>query len=188
MSGAPRPPFPEAPRDGQVKVVGGIITGLTRRYTRRGELMATFQLEDLRGSIEVFVFPKVMQVYGALLGDDGVVVVKGRVDTRDEQVKLVCMELSFPTLVPEGTSTELRLRLPTECAHRRAPRGPEGGAFQSPWGRAGLLERGPDDPPPPGRVQCEQRSGPARRAGRVARSGRSDPRTPGLQGTCRTCS
>ena len=104
--------LPGGTRDGQVKVVGGIITGLTRRYTRRGELMATFQLEDLRGSIEVFVFPKVMQVFGALLADDGVVVVKGRVDTRDEQVKLVCMEMSFPTLVAEGESSELRLRLP----------------------------------------------------------------------------
>jgi DNA polymerase III subunit alpha len=98
--------------DGQFKVVGGIVTGLTRRYTRRGELMATFFLEDLRGSIEVFVFPKVMQVYGALLNDDGVVVVKGRVDTRDEQVKLVCSELSFPTLVAEGELTELHLKLP----------------------------------------------------------------------------
>ncbi len=103
--------IPSAFRDGQVKVVGGIVTGLNRRYTKRGELMGTFFLEDLGGSIEVFVFPKVMQVYGALLADDSVVVVKGRIDTRDEQVKLVCIELSFPTLVAEG-ARELRLRLP----------------------------------------------------------------------------
>jgi DNA polymerase-3 subunit alpha len=103
--------LPAAVRDGQVKVVGGIVTGLNRRYTKRGELMGTFFLEDLGGSIEVFVFPKVMMVYGALLADDSVVVVKGRIDTRDEQVKLVCIELSFPTLVAEG-ARELRLRLP----------------------------------------------------------------------------
>ena len=94
-----------------MKVVGGIVTGLNRRYTKRGELMGTFFLEDLGGSIEVFVFPKVMMVYGALLADDSVVVVKGRIDTREEQVKLVCIELSFPTLVAEG-ARELRLRLP----------------------------------------------------------------------------
>jgi len=101
----------EMVREGQVKVVGGVVTGLSRRYTKRGELMATFTLEDLRGSIEVFVFPKVMQLYGVQLADDGVVVVKARVDARDEQVKLVAMELSFPTLVA-GETTELRVRLP----------------------------------------------------------------------------
>ena len=98
-------------REGQVTVVGGIVTGLSRRYTKAGDLMATFALEDLSGSIEVFVFPKVMQTYGTTLSDDTIVIVKGRVDTRDEQVKLVCMEISFPSLVVEGAG-ELRLKLP----------------------------------------------------------------------------
>jgi DNA polymerase III subunit alpha len=100
-----------AVREGQIKVVGGIVTSLSRRYTRKGELMATFLLEDLHGSIEVFVFPKIMQTFGLTLSDDAIVVVKGRVDTRDEQVKLVCMEISFPSLTAEGAG-ELRLRLP----------------------------------------------------------------------------
>ena len=37
---------------------GGVVTALVRRYTRRGELMATFMLEDLEAAIEVMVFPK----------------------------------------------------------------------------------------------------------------------------------
>jgi len=98
-------------RDGAVRVVGGVVTGLTRRYTKRGELMATFTLEDLRASIEVFVFPKVMAEVGALLADDAVVVVKGRVDLRDDQVKLVCMEVQRPQLRVEGAG-ELRVALP----------------------------------------------------------------------------
>ena len=57
--------------------MGGVVTGLVRRYTKRGELMATFVLEDLRASIEVFVFPKVMAEIGALLADDAVVVRAG---------------------------------------------------------------------------------------------------------------
>ena len=60
-------------------------------------------MEDLGGSIEVFVFPKVMQsLRGAARRRRRSWCVKGRIDTRDEQVKLVCMELSFPTLVAEG--------------------------------------------------------------------------------------
>ncbi len=98
-------------RDGQVRTVGGVVTGLVRRYTKRGELMATFVLEDLRASIEVFVFPKVMAEIGALLADDAVFVVRGRVDTRDDQVKLVCMEAHRPQLAADGVG-ELRVELP----------------------------------------------------------------------------
>jgi len=98
-------------RDGQVRTVGGVVTGLVRRYTKRGELMATFVLEDLRASIEVFVFPKVMAEIGALLADDAVFVVRGRIDTRDDQVKLVCMEAHRPQLAADGVG-ELRVELP----------------------------------------------------------------------------
>ncbi len=61
--------------------------------------MATFVLEDLQASIDVFVFPKTMAEYGALLDDDAIVVLKGRVDMRDDRVKLVCMEIQRPDLV-----------------------------------------------------------------------------------------
>jgi DNA polymerase III subunit alpha len=97
MAGAPG-----SAREGQMRTVGGVVTGLTRRYTKRGELMATFVLEDLRASIEVFVFPKTMAEVGHLLSDDEIVVVRGRVDTRDEQVKFVCMEVSRPELAVDG--------------------------------------------------------------------------------------
>jgi DNA polymerase-3 subunit alpha len=98
-------------RDGQVRTIGGVVTGLVRRYTKRGELMATFVLEDLRASIEVFVFPKTMAEIGALLADDAVFVVRGRLDTRDDQVKLVCMEAHRPQLAADGVG-ELRVELP----------------------------------------------------------------------------
>ncbi|MHB8440353.1 MAG: DNA polymerase III subunit alpha, partial [Acidimicrobiales bacterium] len=98
-------------RDGQIRTVGGVVTALNRRYTKRGELMATFMLEDLRGAVEVFIFPKTMAEVGGMLTDDAVVVVKGRVDTRDDQVKLVCMELSRPQLQFEGTGP-LKVQLP----------------------------------------------------------------------------
>ncbi|HMK62207.1 MAG TPA: DNA polymerase III subunit alpha, partial [Acidimicrobiales bacterium] len=97
--------------DGQVRTVGGVVTGLNRRYTKRGELMATFALEDLQASVEVFVFPKVMAEIGHNLSDDALVVVRGRVDTRDDQVKLVCMELWRPEL-GDGICGPLRVQLP----------------------------------------------------------------------------
>jgi len=97
--------------EGQVRLVGGVVTELKRRYTKKGDLMATFVLEDLNASIEVFVFPKSMADYGALLDDDAIVVLKGRVDLRDDRLKLVCMEVQRPELAVEGC-VDLRISLP----------------------------------------------------------------------------
>jgi DNA polymerase-3 subunit alpha len=85
-------------KDGEIRWVGGVVTGLVRKYTKRGELMATFTLEDLVSSMEVWVFPRTMTDVAHLLGDDLVVCVKGRLDLRDEQPKLVCMEIKRPEL------------------------------------------------------------------------------------------
>ena len=97
--------------EGQVRLVGGVVTELKRRYTKKGDLMATFVLEDLNASIEVFVFPKSMTDYGALLDDDAIVVLKGRVDLRDDRLKLVCMEVQRPELAVDGCA-DLRISLP----------------------------------------------------------------------------
>jgi DNA polymerase-3 subunit alpha len=90
-------------RDGELRCVGGVITTLVRKYTKRGDLMATFVLEDLDSSIEVWVFPRTMQEVGYLLTDDAVVCVKGRLDLRDEQPKFICMEIRKPELSAGGT-------------------------------------------------------------------------------------
>ncbi len=89
-------------RDGDMRCVGGVVTGLVRKYTKRGDLMATFVLEDLESSIEVWVFPRTMTEVGYLLADDSVVCVKGRLDLRDEQPKFICMELKTPELTVGG--------------------------------------------------------------------------------------
>ena len=99
-------------RDGDVRRVGGVVTGLSRRWTKRGDLMATFVLEDLEAALEVWVFPRVMQEVGHLLADDAVVVVKARVDGREDQSKLVCLELRALDLASGQGTAELHLRLP----------------------------------------------------------------------------
>jgi DNA polymerase-3 subunit alpha len=98
-------------RDGDVRTVGGVITGLTRKYTRRGDLMATFTLEDLQASINTWVFPRTMQDYGWALADDAIVIVKGRLDLRDDEVKLVVIEIARPELTP-ADEAPLEVALP----------------------------------------------------------------------------
>jgi DNA polymerase-3 subunit alpha len=97
--------------EGELKWVGGVITGLVRKYTKRGDLMATFTLEDLEAALDVWVFPRTMQEVGHLLADDAVVCVRGRLDLRDDEAKLICMELRRPELVLDGAEP-LHLDLP----------------------------------------------------------------------------
>jgi DNA polymerase-3 subunit alpha len=101
-------------RDGEMRWVGGVITNLVRKYTKRGDLMATFVLEDLEASIEVWVFPRTMGDVAHLLADDAVACVKGRVDRRDETPKLICMELKRPELAV-GATEPLRISLPPQA-------------------------------------------------------------------------
>ncbi len=70
--------------DGAFFVIGGLINGLSRKYTRKGDQMATFMLEDLQGSLEVTVFPKTLEKHGHQLADDLIVSVRGRLDRRDD--------------------------------------------------------------------------------------------------------
>ncbi|MHB8669861.1 MAG: DNA polymerase III subunit alpha [Acidimicrobiales bacterium] len=86
--------------EGEARWVGGVVTSLQRKYTKRGDLMAVFVLEDLRATIEVMVFPRTMEEYGALLEADAIACVRGRLDLREEPAKLVCLEIKRPPLVP----------------------------------------------------------------------------------------
>ena len=72
-----RSPISRDMEDGAMRTVAGVVTAFQRKYTKRGDLMATFVLEDLAASIEVMVFPKTMLTYGELLAPDAIVTIRG---------------------------------------------------------------------------------------------------------------
>jgi DNA-directed DNA polymerase III PolC len=84
---------------GQKVVLGGRVTEVRRITTKKGDLMAAVQLEDMRGSIEVVVFPRAYQVHGTHLHEDAILLVTGTVKLRDEEPQLVCesVEEFIPT-------------------------------------------------------------------------------------------
>jgi DNA polymerase-3 subunit alpha len=98
-------------RGSDLRWVGGVVTGLARKYTKRGDLMATFTLEDLDSSIEVWVFPRTMTDVGHLLVDDAVVCVKGRLDNKEDEPKLICMEVKRPELAVGAEPLHLEIPL-----------------------------------------------------------------------------
>jgi DNA polymerase III subunit alpha len=75
----------------QAKVtLGGIIQGSRRVITRAGSTMLVATLEDLQGSVEVVVFPKVFADTANAWADDSIVLVSGRVDHRDDSAQVLC--------------------------------------------------------------------------------------------------
>jgi DNA polymerase III subunit alpha len=84
--------------DGSVVTVGGLLGGLTRKVTKSGNAWALATLEDLEGAIEVLFFPSTYQACATALAEDAVVLVKGRLDKREDVPKLVAMEVIVPDL------------------------------------------------------------------------------------------
>jgi len=71
-------------RDGAVIWTGGVISGLQRKATKGGGLMAKFRLEDVDGGAECIAWPAKFEEYRDLLAEDSIVKVRGRIDRRGE--------------------------------------------------------------------------------------------------------
>lgn len=107
----------DGPHDGAIVTISGMITSLSRRIAKAsGNAYARAEIEDLGGSIEVMFFGQVYGPIASVLAEDLVVVVKGRLQRRDDgAVALNCMELSVPDL-SEGTNGPLQISMPTHKA------------------------------------------------------------------------
>jgi DNA polymerase-3 subunit alpha len=90
----------DGPSDGAIITIAGMITSLSRRIAKAsGNAYARAEVEDLGGSMEVMFFGQVYGPIASVLAEDLIVVVKGRLQKRDDgAVTLNCMELSVPDL------------------------------------------------------------------------------------------
>ncbi len=123
--------------------VGGVVTGMARKYTRKGDQMATFVLEDLEGAIEVTVFPRTLAEEGHKLTDDAIVIVKGRVDRRDDaRVSVNCQTIQVVTGL-EAAAAPIRLRLGSHVLDDGRIATLKSILAEHPGGSAVLIELGP---------------------------------------------
>jgi DNA polymerase-3 subunit alpha len=104
-------------RDGEVVVVGGIVGHVRQLTTKKGDPMAFMRLDDVTGGTEVVVFNSVYAQARELCSTDRVLIVKGRIDHKEGESKLLAMELNPFDAVPERH--EVRLRVDA----RKAPAG-----------------------------------------------------------------
>ncbi len=98
--------------DGSIVTVGGLITGLQRKVTKQGNAWAIATLEDLEGAIEAMFFPATYNLVAPHLHEDRIVLVRGRIDRREDVPKLIAMELTVPDLDAEEARGPVVISLP----------------------------------------------------------------------------
>ena len=99
--------------DGQIVDMGGILTEVKGKATKKGAYMGFITLEDLTGQVECLVFPKVYERYQGMMAVDDLVVLHGRLSIREEEAPKLLVEKLIP----------LEAWHPEESAHA-APMGP----------------------------------------------------------------
>ena len=84
--------------------VGGMITNMRRYMTRNGNPMAFATLEDMQGSVELILFPRVWKKVEALVKIDKVVLVKGKVDSTNQEPKILVDDVQAVNLENKNDS------------------------------------------------------------------------------------
>ena len=101
--------------DGARIKVGGVLTGLQKRFTKKGETYLIANLEDLSGSVEVVFWPRTFRTAHEVLAEDAVLVVDGRVELRDEAVKVTADKVTAPDLSEVRGAPLVVSFAPTQC-------------------------------------------------------------------------
>ena len=87
--------------DGQQVTIAGLVTGVDRRVSKKGNPWAIVTIEDLESSIQCMFFGKVYEANAQDLVIDKVVQIRGQVELRDETASMRAMEMQVPTLEAE---------------------------------------------------------------------------------------
>ena len=84
--------------------IAGLVTGVRRILTKTKSQMAVLTLEDLHGTIEAVVFPRVYERGVELWREDAILIVEGKVDTRSDRPQLVVDRADEWTAPPKGAT------------------------------------------------------------------------------------
>lgn len=95
----------------QMVTIGGLITAVQRKITRQGAAWAIVTVEDLEGAIEALFFSNTYTQYALTITEDRVVVIRGRVDRREDQLRFTALEMSIPD-VSQGPTGPLIITMP----------------------------------------------------------------------------
>jgi DNA polymerase-3 subunit alpha len=79
----------------QIITIAGLITAVQRKVSRQGQSWAIVTVEDLEGAIDVRFFSSTYQTHALNLIEDRIVIIRGRIDKREETPQITALELSL---------------------------------------------------------------------------------------------
>ncbi|MBM3709350.1 MAG: DNA polymerase III subunit alpha, partial [Actinobacteria bacterium] len=79
--------------DKSTQLIAGVISTIKQILTKSSQAMYFLTLEDLTDNIEVIVFPTVLEKYRSIITEDRIVKVKGKLDKKEDQIKLIATEI-----------------------------------------------------------------------------------------------
>ncbi|GAB4560025.1 MAG: DNA polymerase III subunit alpha [Anaerolineae bacterium] len=132
---------------GQRVVLAGMVADVRQITTKKGDPMAFVQLEDLHGTCELVVFPRVYEVARELLEPDRLVLVRGKVDVRNGKANVIADEI---------TNYVERVRVISDQDEAYAPVA----SFGAGWGTPSSPDEWSDEPPPDYIIDPDEDLGP----------------------------
>ncbi len=91
--------------------LAGIITGVRKRKSKKGDWWAIVQLEDLDGQIEVLVFPRAFEECQNLLEVDRAVLINGKCEVEEENVKVIGDQVTPLDAMREARADAVQIKL-----------------------------------------------------------------------------
>jgi len=79
----------------QIITIAGLITTVQRKVSRQGQSWAIVTVEDLEGAIDVRFFSSTYQTHALNLIEDRIVIIRGRIDKREETAQITALELNL---------------------------------------------------------------------------------------------
>jgi len=74
---------------GSPVTIGGLLKNARKITTRKNDLMMIGQMEDLTGSVTTVFFPKTYEKFSFLLAEDTPLIVKGKVESRNDEPQVI---------------------------------------------------------------------------------------------------
>ncbi|MFZ3057999.1 MAG: DNA polymerase III subunit alpha [Minisyncoccales bacterium] len=88
-----RNPFEKYIINGETVTIGGIISSIKKILTKKGDPMMFIKVQDLTDTIEVVVFPSMIEKNPYAFVENKIVSITGRTDTKDGMPKVIASEV-----------------------------------------------------------------------------------------------
>ncbi len=103
--------LPKLQNGAEVKICG-LVSGLKEIVTKKGDRMAFLTLEDMKGFVEVILFPEVFKAASRCLRGGNPLLVKGILDLSEEHIKIRGTEVHSLPELPLSPMKPLHLKIP----------------------------------------------------------------------------